>query len=243
MVAVWVLLFTVGTLIAFLFYALLRLLLLKKFADSFMWGAGRFWCKAITYMLGAKVTVIGKENIPRSGCGKHCVVGNHESYLDITNILGFCKIKTGFVAKSSLRFVPILNLWMLAFDCTYLKRGNPKSSIEVMRKSVENVINGQTMVIFPEGHRSRSGHIEPFKHGSLKLAIRSKADIVPIAMVGSRDTFENRKGLLPRPHIVISVLKHISVENLDKEQKDALALNIENIIKDECNRIKNEVLK
>ena len=243
MTAVWVLLFAIGTLIAFLFYAVLRIFQLKKIADDVMWGSGRFWCKAITYMLGAKVSVIGKENIPEAGIGKHCIVANHESYLDITNILGFCKIRTGFVAKSSLRFVPFLNLWMVAFDCTYLKRGNPKSSVEVMRKSVENVKNGTTMVIFPEGHRSRSGHIEAFKHGSLKLAIRSKADIVPIAMIGSRSTFESRSGLFPRPHIVISVLNHISGDNLDKDQKEALALDVENIIRKEADRIKKEVLK
>lgn len=243
MTAIWVLFFSVGTLVAFLFYAIFRLLFLKKLANAFMWGSARFWCKAITCMLGAKVTLIGKENIPPNGEGRHCIVGNHESYLDITNILGYCGIQTGFVAKNSLRFVPFLNIWMLAFDCTYLKRGDPKSSIEVMHKSVENVKNGQTMVIFPEGHRSRSGHIEEFKHGSLKLPLRSKADIVPIAMVGSRSTFEGRKGLFPRPHIVISVLEHISTENMNKEEKDGLALQIETIVKNECERIKTEVLK
>ena len=61
MTAVWVLLFAIGTLIAFLFYVVLRLFQLKKIADDVMWGSGRFWCKAITYMLGAKVSVIGKE--------------------------------------------------------------------------------------------------------------------------------------------------------------------------------------
>lgn len=239
MVSLWVILFAPGTLITFVIYALMRILFLKRAANAFMWASARLWSRLITLFLGGKVTVYGKENLPVKGDdGHHCIVGNHESYLDITNILGFCKLRTGFVAKKELKAVPFLNIWMVAFGCTFIKRGGIKSSIDAINKAVKNIQKGVQMVIFPEGTRSKNGHIGEFKPGALKLAIRSKASIIPIAMTGSRSAFESRMRIKPFPRIKISILPLIDVKELTKEEKDGLALNLENQIKTEVDRLK-----
>lgn len=239
MVSLWVVLFAIGTIVTFVIYGILRLLFLKKVANSFMWASARFWSRLITLFLGAKVTVYGKENLPKTKDGHYCIVGNHESYLDITNILGFCKLRTGFVAKNELKAVPFLNIWMVAFGCTFIKRGTIKSSIDAINNAVKNIKKGVQMVIFPEGHRAKNGHIEAFKPGALKLALRSKATIIPIAMTGSRSTFEGRMSIKPFPRIKISVLPLIDVNELSKEEKDNLALTLETNIKQEAERLKS----
>lgn len=236
-VAFWVILFIPGTIITFVIYGILRLLFLKKAADGFMWASARLWSRLITKVLGAKVTVYGKENLPKAD-GHYCIVGNHESYLDITNILGYCKLRTGFVAKKELQAVPFLNIWMVAFGCTFIKRGGIKSSIDAINNAVKNIQKGVQMVIFPEGHRAKNGEVETFKPGSLKLALRSKATIIPIAATGTRSVFEGRKRIIPRPHIRISVLPIIDVNTLTKEEKDSLSQTLENMIKDEVSRLK-----
>lgn len=233
-VVLWFTLFAIDTTITFVIYALLRIFFLKKAANSWMWANARFLSKSITYMLGAKVELRGMENLPKTE-GRYCIVGNHESYLDITNILGFCRLRTGFVAKSSLRWVPFLNLWMLAFRCTFIKRGGVRSSIAAINDAVENIKKGVQMVIFPEGHRSKIDDVEEFKHGSLKLALRSNATIIPIAMKGSRANFESRKTVRPFVKITISVLPLVDTTTLSKEEKDALALNLETAIRAERN--------
>lgn len=241
-VVLWFTLFAINTTITFIIYAVLRLFFLKRIANAWMWANARFLSKSITYMLGAKVEVKGKENLPKTE-GHYCIVGNHESYLDITNILGFCRLETGFVAKNSLKWVPFLNLWMLAFRCVFIKRGGVRSSIAAINDAVEHIKKGVKMVIFPEGHRSKIDDVEEFKHGSLKLALRSNATIIPIAMKGSRANFEGRKKVKPFVKITISVLPLIDTTTLSKEEKDALALRLETDIRNERNKYSLEIEK
>ena len=156
------------------------------------------WASYVIDLVGNKKTVInvkGLENIPQNGS---CVfVSNHQSYLDIPLIIASSKQSMGFISKYEILHIPLLSGWMKLLQCVFLKRKSPHQSVEAMNKGVETIKKGYSLVIFPEGHRSRSNEIKQFHPGSFKLAFRSEAPIVPVTIDGSFHLFEEHNKPMP----------------------------------------------
>jgi len=167
---------------------LLSLVGLRKamsvFTHSIAVGWGRFMLAAV----GCKITVLGRENIPREG--GVCFVSNHSGIVDILLLLSCSGRRFGFVAKKELRFMPILNMWISILGGLYIDRKNLRKALKTINTGVARIKAGAAMLIFPEGHRSRGQGLLPFHPGSLKLATQSGAIIVPVAITGSYDVFE-----------------------------------------------------
>lgn len=195
--------------------AILRLCKAKKASDTWMRKNGTFVSHAIMTMLGVKMHVSGKEHLPEAGVPV-CYMCNHQSILDIPGVIAALHIWAGFIAKAELKKVPVLNSWIRSIHCVYIDRKSPRSSIEAILKGVSNIKEGIPMFIFPEGTRSKNGELGEFKAGSLKLATRSKAVIVPIAMKGLRGALEEKRGF-NITHCNVVVGKPIPTEDLDEE--------------------------
>ena len=146
------------------------------------------WALSIIKVTGCKVTVYGKENIPKKG--GVCFVGNHSGYFDIILLLAYCGRPVGFVAKKELLFVPFLNCWIFMIGGLFINRSSLKKAVRTINEGVKRIKSGGGMIIFPEGHRSKEQKLLPFHPGSLKLATMAEAPIVPVALEGSYDVFE-----------------------------------------------------
>ncbi|MGI6606159.1 MAG: lysophospholipid acyltransferase family protein [Peptococcia bacterium] len=130
-------------------------------------------------------TIIGRENIPQQG--PLVLIGNHVSYWDPVILACSVNREVHFMAKTELFNVPIFRQiikWLHAFP---VKRGSPDRN--ALRTSSEILNNGKVLALFPEGTRSKTGELLPFQPGAALLALRAKAPIVPIMMLGSRSTF------------------------------------------------------
>ena len=152
--------------------------------------------KKLLEISGSEVEVDGLENIPEEAC---LYVGNHSSYFDIIVLGATIPGTTGFVAKDSLEKIPGLSAWMRLIHCLFLDRSDIKKGLETIMTGVEYLKDGYTMCIYPEGTRSKTGQMGEFKGGALKMAQRAKAPVVPVAVTGSRDIFENNPGLQIKP--------------------------------------------
>ncbi len=188
----------------------------RKAADRWMRLNGTFIAKLILVMLNVKVHVDGKENLPLDGTPV-CFMANHQSLLDVPVVVGPLGIWAGFITKKELKKVPIVNFWVQSINCIYIDRKSPRSSVEAILSGVKNIKDGIPMFIFPEGTRSKTGKLGEFKNGSLKLATRAKAMIVPIAIKGIRPGLEGISSLR-RVHAYVSVCKPIPTAELDDEQ-------------------------
>lgn len=188
----------------------------RKAADKWMRINGTFIARLILFMLNVKVHVDGKENLPPAGTPV-CFMANHQSLLDVPVVVGSVGIWAGFISKKEIKKVPIVNFWVQSINCVYIDRKSPRSSIEAILKGVQNIKNGIPMFIFPEGTRSKTGQLGEFKNGSLKLATRAKAMIVPIAIKGIRPGLEGIHNLR-RVHAYVSVCKPLPTADLDEEQ-------------------------
>lgn len=188
------------------------------------------WADYMVSLMGNKkatVTVIGKENIPEEGAV--VFIANHQGYLDIPVLLANSNKQLGFISKAEILKIPILSGWMKLMQCVFLKRNSPHQSIEAMNKAVETVKKGYSLVIFPEGHRSKGGPLQKFKSGSFKLAYRSEAPIVPVTIDGTWHLFEEKHK--PNPgDIKITYHPPILTKGLSKEEQTKIPEKVQEII-------------
>ncbi len=117
--------------------------------------------------------------------------------LDILIVLSVLPVTVGYIAKKQLLYYPFLNLWIVALRSAFIDRGNMKKALQSIEKGVEFIKKGNSMIIFPEGTRSKSDTMGIFKKGSIKLATRAEATIVPVTTSGSWHAWEENLRIGP----------------------------------------------
>jgi 1-acyl-sn-glycerol-3-phosphate acyltransferase len=149
-----------------------------------MWWVQKVWAPVLLWAGGAKLEVQGVENLPP---GQSVIlVSNHQSTLDIPALFVALPIDFRFVSKRSLKYVPVMGWYMTLAKFVFIDRGNKKSAIESLEKTGAQVRGGVSVVLFPEGTRSDSGEILPFKKGPFALAVKAAVPVVPITVEGTR---------------------------------------------------------
>jgi 1-acyl-sn-glycerol-3-phosphate acyltransferase len=179
----------------------LSLLGLRKLMALAIYKIGQGWALVLISLIGCKVAVSGRENIPREG--GVCFVSNHDGYFDIVLLLAYCGRPIGFVAKKELLFLPFINIWIYMIGGLFIDRSAIRKAVKTINKGVRRIQSGGGMIIFPEGHRSKGRGLLPFHPGSLKLATMAEAPIVPTAISGSYDVFE-KTGRVARSSIKLA---------------------------------------
>ena len=174
------------------------------------------------------VNVHGLENIPE---GPVLFVSNHQSNMDIAIICGFIDKPKGFIAKKELKKLPVINKWITLAGSIYLDRENPRKSMEGILEGIKTLKNGHSLVVFPEGTRSRGDKMGEFKSGSFKLATKSKVPIVPLTIDGTYRVMEANKILIKPSNINFYVHKPIYTDKLSKEEIAKLPETVEHIIR------------
>ncbi|MGE4585347.1 MAG: lysophospholipid acyltransferase family protein [Sphaerochaeta sp.] len=212
-------LFVIPILLLSILYAFLPASLLRAFgrsdaAERHLRRCGHFIGNSILFFLGVTVHVDGRENLPQTS--NICYMGNHQSLLDIVAFVGPADLWAGIIAKVEVKKIPIINLWSYALGCIFIDRVSPHDAIKAILKGVQHLKDGKSLLVFPEGTRSKSGKIGELKNGSLKLATRSKAVIVPFTVKGLRAGFENLRGFR-RVHAYFSIGKAIATDQLSEE--------------------------
>lgn len=197
--------------------------------------------RAIYLIAGAKVTVIGKERIPKDEPVLY--VGNHQSIFDIVIAYAQMPSRTGFISKDSMKKVPILNLNMLFLNCLFLDRENIRQGLETIKKAIELVKNGVSVFIYPEGTRNRSEDetdLLEFHSASFKVAQRSDCSIVPVSVNSTADLLERHFPVMKPAKIVLEFGEPVPYSSLTKEQRKQIGPYFRSIIRDMV--IKNQEL-
>lgn len=224
----------VGYLILFL-PVLLILLIVGKFNRkakdiiSLRLVQGAF--NAILWCSGAKVTEIGRKNVPQDQPVLYIV--NHRSYFDILLTYVRCKGLTGYISKKEMDKFPILNIWMRYLYCLFLDRENIKEGLKTILKAIEYVKQGISICIFPEGTRNKADNdldMMPFHEGSFKIAQKTGCPIIPIAINNSAEIFENHLPKLKPCHVIIEYCKPVIISELSKEDQKHVGAYTQNII-------------
>ncbi len=179
------------------------------------------WCNKLLDLAGVTVTVEGRENIP---VGRPCVfVANHRSYYDIPIMLTQLDGAHGMLAKAETEKIPLVARWMRLLGCVFVNRDDVRASMQALNAAIAEVKSGHSFTIFPEGTRYKGaeGGIGEFKGGAFRVALKTGAPIVPVALCNTRDVMENHHNLMHPAHITVRILPPIETKDLSRaEQKD-----------------------
>jgi 1-acyl-sn-glycerol-3-phosphate acyltransferase len=188
----------------------------------------RVWARWVIVLTGCPFTVTGAESIPARG--GFCLVANHNSIFDIVLLLASVGRPFGFIAKKELSFVPLLNLWILLLGGLFIDRKNIRKAVGAINEGVRRIKSGGAMVIFPEGTRGKGRGMLPFKSGSLKLATKAGAPIVPVALGGTYEVFEKNRRVRRGPVSARFAPPVLTADIPGEEKKGALTEHIYGII-------------
>ncbi len=181
------------------------------------------WASNLLKAAGVQVSVSGKENLPETPA---LFVANHQGNFDIPILL--CKLGPliPIVAKKELQKLPVIRTWMTFFNCLFMDREDPRQSLQCLNQAQKMLEAGDSLIIFPEGTRSKGKQMGEFKPGALRCALKAKAPIVPIAIQGSYLAME-AQGFWIRPAKVhVTILPPVLTENLTKEHTKSISEDI-----------------
>lgn len=176
------------------------------------------WAFRVMLMIaGAKVTYLGEENVPKDQPVLY--VPNHRSFFDILLLYTRVPGLTGFVAKDSLLKAYLLRDWMKKLHCLFLNRENPREGLKTILQGIENINNGISMCIFPEGTRNKVGdEMLPFKEGSMKMAEKTGCLVIPVALSNTADIFEDHLPWVRSCKVVVEYGTPIDPKTLSRQE-------------------------
>jgi len=174
------------------------------------------------------VKVYGKENIKMEK--SYVIISNHQSLYDIFLIYGWLGIDIKWVMKKELAKIPGLGFGSKKVGHIFLDRSNSRVALESLNDAKRKLVNGTSVVIFPEGTRSVSGLPGSFKKGAFKLALDLNLPILPITIIGTRNILPT--GTLDvRPGKVFLIIhKPIDISNYSEERMKELMDEAKRII-------------
>lgn len=173
-------------------------------SPGILYQVGRLGVQLGITLSGVKVRVFGREHLQRHRAAVYAV--NHSSNVEppiLYNALSELFPRLRILYKAELRRLPVLvRAWDLA-GFVPLERGNPEQSLPAIDRAATALREGNSFLIFPEGTRSRTGALLPFKKGGFVMALKAQAPIVPTAIRGARDAM--RKGSFVIQPVTIDV--------------------------------------
>lgn len=183
--------------------------------------ARKVWLPVVLWTVGARLEV---EISPLNDFSKPTiVVANHRSFYDIPALVGSVPANLHFLAKKEVRKIPFLGLYAAAMGMVFIDRSDSeasRASVEHMSRLLED---GASMASYPEGTRSRTGELLPFKTGSFVAAIKAGVPVVPVSISGSERVLPP-DGFSPRPGLIrVAIGEPIPTAGLSLEDRRKLA--------------------
>lgn len=177
---------------------------------------------------GSSVSIYGSENIPNEPV---VFVANHQGNFDAMLILGYIDVPKRFIVKKEFENKSIINSYMNSTGCLYLDRDNPRNAIKTINDAVDILKNNESIVIFPEGTRSRCANMNEFKAGAFKLAVKSGAKIVPLTINNTYKVMEENGLPLTASNLEMHIHSPIDTKSLSKDDLKNVHKIVEEIIK------------
>ena len=151
---------------------------------------GRLWARAHLKVMGIAPVYSGLEHA--AGTAPRIFLANHLSTLDIWVLAPVLPVTTRFVSKRTIFWIPVLGQAMALAGFIAIDRKDRASAIRSLGRAAEKVRRGASVILFPEGTRSRDGRLARFKRGSFHLALESGVPVVPVSISGSYSVLKPR---------------------------------------------------
>mmetsp|Transcript_22229 Transcript_22229/g.34837 ORF Transcript_22229/g.34837 Transcript_22229/m.34837 type:complete len:337 (+) Transcript_22229:62-1072(+) len=193
-------------------------------AQRWTWRCASIYFRITLWASGISYNVVGLENLnPDSSYFFAC---NHESIYDIPLAFAGLPFHLIAIAKKAVAYIPILGWAVAAGGTIFIDRGRHQKALDSLDRGRQSLLKRpRSVLLFPEGTRSTTGQIKPFKKGGLVLAIQTGMPVVPVAVCNTRhilgakvDAFKK----VNKCNIMLVIGKPIETDKLSYEDRDKL---------------------
>ena len=153
------------------------------------WGGA--WSRVVLALSGIRVKTY--EDEPLDPDQPYVFVCNHQSGLDIWSNLVGIDHAFGFIAKASLKKVPLLGQVLQLSASLFVDRSTPRKAVRSIAEAAERIRTGNSVLIYPEGMRTWSSQTVDFMKGAYQLAVKAGVPIVPVALTNAYELYDERK--------------------------------------------------
>lgn len=151
------------------------------------YAVGPMFARGMAWFCHVPFTLQGWDRMPediRQGHQPVIFMSNHESQMDPPILVAALPLPAVYIAKQELKYVPFIGWAAWVAGVIFIDRGDRERAIRSIHAAAMEIRGGKNVVIFPEGTRSRTGQMLPFKKGGFALAQEAGVPIIPMATVG-----------------------------------------------------------
>ena len=189
---------------------------------------GVIWSRLNSWLVPMIVKVEGRKNIdPKTS---YIVLTNHQSAYDIFLVYGWIGIDIKWVMKKELRKVPGLGFGSEKVGHIFLDRSNSRAAFDSLNIAKKKLVNGTSVVIFPEGTRSKTGNPGIFKRGAFKLALDLELPILPVSLINTRNILPAGSMKIFPGKVKMVIHKPIGIDGYDEKNMNELIEKVRNQI-------------
>jgi 1-acyl-sn-glycerol-3-phosphate acyltransferase len=207
--------------------------LLSSFVDRdgrIQHGFARLWSKLILKTSMSPIEVIGLDKIDTTR--PHIYAVNHASAMDIPSLYVGLPFQFRIMAKKELFRYPFLG-WHLKWSGQIpIERENARASLRSLMRASETVRSGMPLVVFPEGGRTKDGLVQPFLGGAFYVAIKAGVEIIPMALIGTRECLPMNTYVIRPTQFRLLVGDAISTEGMAPRDMEALSARVQKAVED-----------
>lgn len=181
---------------------------------------GKFWALLNVYLSGTRLHIVGKDRIRRNR--PYIVMSNHQSLFDVWALIGKMPLQLRWIVKGDIRKMPLFGYALERMGHIYVDKAGGRNMVRSLESAARKIREGTSVVIFPEGTRSRDGRLQKFHRGGAVIALRAGVPVLPVAVNGGRFVLpKNTLDLLPGK-IRIVVGESIDPASFGKHQAEEL---------------------
>ena len=175
-------------------------------------------------LCGITVRLAGAENIPRRRAAVYCA--NHQSNVDPPVLFTTLHPRMHIVYKAEINAIPLLAHAFQHGGFVPIERRNKEAAMRSLEAGARSIQDGNSFLIFPEGTRSKTAEMLPFKKGGFLMALRAQAPVVPVAVSGGRDAMRRGSRIIRPVTVSVRVGKPIETAGMQMSDRDALIATV-----------------